>query len=300
MAKDFRDGHHITPHCHERAQLVFAADGAMVVSTEQGTWAVPPQRAVWIPAGIIHEIRMAGEVAMRTLYVRLDAAARLPAEVRVLAVSPLLRELILRACELPLDYDEAGPAGHLVSLVLAEIAALPAVGLDLPMPRDGRLGRICRALAADPGDARALADWGREAGASPRTLARLFAKDTGLTFAGWRQQARLLAALAMLAAGRPITQIALDLGYDSSSAFTAMFKRALGAPPSQYLVGEARRGQRAGDVGDGPGGVASGPGLRSAQPSRRRRARAAVARARPRRSARIRGGNRSPANGRSA
>ena len=190
---------------------------------------MPPQRAVWMPGGVTHEIRMAGDVAMRTLYVRGDAAARLAPTVRVLAVSPLLRELILRACALPLSYDEAGPAGRLMTLILDEIAALPTVALDLPLPRDARLGRICRALSAEPGATRTLSDWGREAGASPRTLARLFVKETGLTFAAWRQQARLLAATAMLGAGEPITRIALDLGYESPSAFTAMFKRALGA-----------------------------------------------------------------------
>lgn len=236
MAKDFPDGHRIAPHSHERAQLVFAAHGAMLVSTREGSWAVPPERAVWMPAGVAHEIRMAGPVAMRTLYVRADAAGRLPAEVRVLAVSALLRELILRACALPVRYDESGPAGRLMAVILDEIAALPTVALDLPLPRDPRLGRICRALSADPGATRTLAGWAGDAGASPRTLARLFVKETGLTFAGWRQQARLLAATAMLAAGQPITRIALDLGYDSPSAFTAMFKRVLGAPPSHYFA----------------------------------------------------------------
>jgi AraC-like DNA-binding protein len=239
MAKDFPDGFHIAPHSHERAQLIFAAEGAMLVSTREGTWAVPPQRAMWMPGGVTHEIRMAGAVAMRTLYVRGDAAPRLPSRVRVLAVSALLRELILRACELPVRYDEAGPAGRLMSLILDEIAALPTIALDLPLPRDERLARICRALRANPGDTRTLEDWAREAGASGRTVARLFVKETGLPFAGWRQQARLLAAMALLAAGQPITRIAGDLGYDSPSAFTAMFKRALGAPPSAYFAATA-------------------------------------------------------------
>ena len=235
MAKDFPDGYHNPPHCHERAQLIFASHGAMLVTTPQGSWAVPPQRAVWMPAGLTHEIRMAGVVTMRTLYVRLDAAARFPLEPRVLAVSPLLRELILRACTLPIHYDEAGAAGRLMSLILDEIAALPTVALDLPMPRDPRLSAVCRALRRDIGSARTLSDWAGDAGASSRTLARLFVAETGLTFAAWRQQARLLAAMALLGAGEPITRIALDLGYESPSAFTAMFKRALGAPPSRYF-----------------------------------------------------------------
>lgn len=236
MAKDFPDGFHIAPHAHERAQLIFAARGVMTVSTGSGSWAVPPQRAVWMPGGVRHEIRMSGTVSMRTLYVRSDAAAALPPAVRVIAVSPLLRELILRACVLPVHYDEAGAEGRVIDLLLDEIAALPSIALDLKMPVDPRVERVCRSLRDEPGDCRTLDDWARGAGASGRTLARLFLKETGLSFADWRQQARLLAAMARLAAGQPITRIALDLGYDSPSAFTAMFRRALGAPPSRYLA----------------------------------------------------------------
>src|SRR5262249_7127170 len=211
MAKDFPDGYHNHPHQHEGAQLLCAAHVATLGATSAGGGAVPPRRAVGMPAGLVHEIRMIGAVAMRTLYIREDAATRLPGSVRVLAVSPLLRELILRACALPITYDEAGPAGRLMTLIIDEIAALPTVALDLPLPRDAGLGRICRALSAEPGTTRTLDDWSRDAGASPRTLARLFVKETGLTFASWRQQARLLAATAMLAAGEPITRIALEL-----------------------------------------------------------------------------------------
>jgi AraC-like DNA-binding protein len=126
-----------------------------------------------------------------------------------------------------------------MALILDEIATLPSLGLDLPMPRDPRLARICRALRLEPGSMRTLDEWAREAGASRRTIARLFTRETGLTFAGWRQQARLLAGVALLAAGEAVTQIALDLGYESPSAFAAMFRRALGAPPSRYLGGPA-------------------------------------------------------------
>jgi AraC-like DNA-binding protein len=235
MAKEFGDGQSIAPHTHERAQLIFAARGVMTISTPLGSWVVPPQRALWMPAGTVHEIRMAGAVSMRTLYIRPGAGEQLPAAIRVIAVSPLLRELILRACALPVLYDEGGADGRLMSLILDEIAALPSLALDLPMPRDRRLHALCHRLRADPGDTRSLDAWARESGASARTLARLFRKETGLGFADWRQQARLLAAMARLAEGQPIMRIALDLGYDSASAFAAMFKRALGAPPSRYF-----------------------------------------------------------------
>ncbi|HEX2891148.1 helix-turn-helix transcriptional regulator [Vineibacter terrae] len=236
MAKEFADGHHIAPHSHKRAQLIFAARGVMTIATGHGAWVVPPQRALWMPAGMVHEIRMAGAVSMRTLYVDPRArGGRLPATIRVIAVSALLRELVLRACALPVLYDEAASGGHVMALILEEIAALPSLALDLPMPRDARLQAMCRRLRADPGDARTLDDWAREAGASARTLARLFQRETTLSFADWRQQARLLAAMARLAEGQAITRIALDLGYESPSAFAAMFKRALGTPPSRYF-----------------------------------------------------------------
>lgn len=236
MAKDFADGSRIAPHRHRRAQLVFAAQGVMVVWTEQGSWVVPPHRAVWMPAETEHSIRSWGNVAMRTLYVRPDIAATLPLRCCVVAVSALLRELILRAVELPLLYDEAGPAGRVMATILDEIRALPVLPLHLPWPADQRLRRLCWALRQDPSSERTLEGWARAAGASSRTLARLFRAETGMSFGAWRQQVRLLEALRRLALGQPVTQVALDLGYRSPSAFTFMFRRALGCPPTRYFM----------------------------------------------------------------
>ncbi|MBS0541030.1 MAG: helix-turn-helix transcriptional regulator [Proteobacteria bacterium] len=241
MPKDFPVGFRIAPHTHERAQLIYATVGTMRVATRDDVWVVPPQRALWMPAGIGHSIIMASDCTMRTLYVRDDAAAFMPAGCKVLSVSPLLRELIVRATELPLQYDESGPAGHVVALILSELRGLQSLPLQLPMPRDKRLRQICEALLEAPGDTRLLDDWARTAHASPRTLARLFVSETGLTFGAWRQQARVLEAMGRLGSGVPVTQVALDLGYDSVSAFSAMFRRASGTSPSEY------RGQPAAD-----------------------------------------------------
>lgn len=236
MAKDFPNGSKIAPHRHRRAQLVFAAHGAMVVSTGQGTWVVPPNRAVWMPAETEHWIRTWGRVAMRTLYVRGDVAASLPAACCVIAVSSLLRELILRAVELPVHYDESGPEGRVMSLILDEIRTLPVLPLHLPWPEDARLRRLCAAMQEEPAKGRTLEEWGRSVGASSRTLARLFRQETGMSFGAWRQQVRLVDALGRLATGQPVTQVALDLGYQSPSAFTSMFRRALGRAPTRYFM----------------------------------------------------------------
>jgi AraC-like DNA-binding protein/quercetin dioxygenase-like cupin family protein len=232
MPKDFAAGFEIQPHRHRRSQLIYATAGTMRVSTDDSVWIVPPQRALWMPAGVEHGIVMLGDTTMRTLYVRDDAAAFMPSACRVLSVSPLLRELIVRATELPVQYDEKGPAGHVVALILAELQGLQSLALQLPMPRDPRLRGVCQALLAAPGDARPLAAWARTINTSARTLARRFQSETGLSFGAWRQQARVFEAMGRLGGGEPVTQVALDLGYESVSAFSAMFRRATGVSPS--------------------------------------------------------------------
>jgi AraC-like DNA-binding protein len=239
MAKDYPDGWVNDWHSHERAQLVYASSGVMTITTPDGSWVVPPNRALWIPAGVDHHIVMSGPVTMRTLYIAADAAAGLPSACRVVAVSGLLRELILRAVELPLLYDEAGPAGRIAALLFDELRLLPTLPLHLPNPRDARLVRLCRSLRQSPADARTLDQWGEAVGASARTLARTFVKETGMSFAAWRAQVRLLAGLARLAGGEKVTSVALDLGYDSPSAFIAMFRRQLGVTPSRYFAVES-------------------------------------------------------------
>lgn len=234
MPKDFAADFVIAPHSHERAQLIYATAGTMRVSTGEAMWMVPPQRAVWMPAGVVHGIEMLDRVTMRTLYLRDDVAAGMPPACRVLLVSPLLRELIVRATELPLRYDERGPAGHVVALIVAELHDLQVLKLDLPMPTDRRLRSLCSALLAAPGDRRGLEAWASSVNASARTVARLFRRETGFSFAAWRQQARLLEAMGRLGSGQPVTRVAMDLGYDSVSAFSAMFRRAAGASPSDY------------------------------------------------------------------
>lgn len=237
MAKDYPDGWVNQWHRHRRAQLVYASSGVMTIRTPHGIWIVPPDRALWIPPAVDHEITMAGAVTMRTLYIEPGAARGLPDICAVVAVSGLLRELILRAAGMPLLYDEKGPDGRVAELIFDELRALPSLPLHLPNPRDPRLQRLCAAVQERPADDRTLDAWGGEIGASARTLARLFRRETGLTFGRWRAQARLLTALARLGAGDKVTVVALDLGYDSPSAFAALFRRHFGVPPSRYFSG---------------------------------------------------------------
>jgi AraC-like DNA-binding protein len=235
MAKDFPDGFWIEPHSHPRAQLTWALSGVVTVTAARGSWVVPPNRALWIPAQTRHAIRMSGAVAMRAIYVDPAVAGAAGAECKVIPVSPLLRALMLELVAAPLDYDESGRIGHVAALLLDEIRVLDALPLHIPMPRDRRLSRLCEALLRDPGRRDTLDQWALLAGASSRTLARLFDRETGMRFVDWRHQVRLAEALARLAQKQDVAAVARAVGYDSASAFSAMFRRTLGRTPREYL-----------------------------------------------------------------
>lgn len=237
ISSDNPGGVHFPEHRHYRAQLVFAREGVVTVTTAAGAWVVPPQQAVWVPAQVYHDVRSAAAVSMRSLYVHPDATAGLPAVCCVMAVEPFLRELIVKVAHLGERGDCGESYARLVQVVLDELRHLKPSPLHLPLPRDARLRVITATLLAEPGDNRDLAAWGRHAGASGRTLARLFRRETGMTFAGWRRRLRLMAALSRLGAGESVTRVAYDLGYHSPSAFVAMFRRTLGMPPGRYLKG---------------------------------------------------------------
>ena len=234
LARDLPPSHEIDWHSHPRFQLVYAARGVMTVDTREATWVVPPQRAVWMPPSVAHRLTTKGVVQLRSLYIRPDAAAGMPSSCEVLEVTPLLRELILRATELPLEYDERGPAGRIMRLLLDELSGLARLPYHLPMPKTAPLAGICRRLLDSPDDVATLQEIASGDGLSARTLARHFRRHTGMSFAEWRRRARLLRALSWIAEGRPIVEVALELGYESPSAFSAMFRRELGAPPSSF------------------------------------------------------------------
>ena len=240
MAKDFPDGHCIAMHQHARSQLLYAASGVMTVSTESGVWVVPPLRAVWIPAGTPHQILVSGRLAMRTLYIDPDHTPTLPDSCCVVSVSPLLRELILHATTLPRLYAARSPDERLFQVILDQIKDLDVTPLALPIPQDQRLKQIFEHLAQDPADNRTLDGWGFTVGATARTLSRLFRKQTGMSFRQWRQQVRILEALKRLGQGEPVTSVAINLGYDSPSAFISMFKKSLGKTPGQYFARPVR------------------------------------------------------------
>ena len=232
-------GHHIQPHWHSRSQFVYAIAGTMRVRTARHAWIVPPSRALWMPARTAHEIQMYGVVAMHSLYVNDRAGAGMPADCAVLEVTPLARELIVRAAALPADYNECGDDGLLMQLLMAEIRRLPRSALDLPLPESADLTQLCERILADLSTRRPSVHDAGEMNTSTRTLYRRFLRETGITFARWKQQARLLESIRRLAEGAPVTAVAIDLGYESPSAFSTMFRRALGTAPRAFATGSS-------------------------------------------------------------
>jgi AraC-like DNA-binding protein len=220
-------------HSHDRAQLCYTVEGVMSVVTDDSTYVLPPNRAIWIPAARRHQVSCREEVRFNILYLEPELTGQLQ-ETRVFDLSPLVRALIQEVLTFDYAYDEAGREGRIVALLLEEVCRMPEIPLSAPMPRDKRLRRVCDEIVADPADQRDLDELIRVAGMGRRTFTRAFRQETGMAFAIWRQQVRLMAAISMLAEGKPVTTIAYDVGYESPSSFTAMFHRVLGVPPSHY------------------------------------------------------------------
>jgi AraC-like DNA-binding protein len=234
--------HHVRPHSHRRSQLFCPLSGVAMASTTQGAWAVPAMRGLWIPAGVRHELRMQGMVAMQNLYFEPSSLVNMPNRCQVLAISPLMRGLIQEAVALPVRYELEGRSGALMQLIQYEVGTLPELPLSLPLPTDKALARLCRKFLLHPTATDDIDDWAGLLHASRRTFTRLFRRETGLSFVAWRQQACILAALPKLAAGASVTHTALELGYENPAAFTTLFKRVLGVTPREY-VGAASREQ---------------------------------------------------------
>jgi AraC-like DNA-binding protein len=242
LAGEYPDRHKVMAHRHGRAQLLHALTGVVTVSTDAGRWMVPPDHAMWIPAGVVHAVEMLGDVSMRSVYVREDAATGLPLGLRAVGMTELMRSLLIEAVAMAPSQTPDRRQSLLLELVIEEIAHLPERPLGLPMPTDPRLAVLCREFLAAPSARASIDAWARRAGMSRRTFTRAFQHQTGLGLSAWRQQACLFAALPRLAEGEPITTVALDLGYESVPAFITMFKRMLGAAPRAWLRAVAERG----------------------------------------------------------
>jgi AraC-like DNA-binding protein/mannose-6-phosphate isomerase-like protein (cupin superfamily) len=227
-------------HRHDWVQFSYAISGVLAVHTDHGSYFAPPQWGVWIPAGVEHWVNNADQAEMRSLYVDESVAGPPAVRCRVLEVTPLTRELIKSFSGLAADYPLGNTAEARLSAVLVDqLQALNEVAFSVPLPRHAGLLRLCESFVAQPETTNSLTSWAMALNISEKTLARLFQRETGLTFRSWRQRVRLLASLSALESGSSVTQAALACGYESTSAFIAAFKALFGATPGDVFRGNS-------------------------------------------------------------
>jgi AraC-like DNA-binding protein len=230
----FLHPHTLAPHAHDWDQLTYAASGVLRVETAQAAWTVPPHCAVWVPAGVSHAEEMHAPVSVRTLYFAPRLAKALPRECRTVNIPALLHELILHVSRRgALDKRNRSDA-NLIGVLLDELASVTAVPLQLPLPRDARALRFAGDVQRRPGDGSSIAALAHRAGASRRTIERLFLAETGMRVGDWRRRVRLLHAVRRLAEGDSVGNVAAESGYASVSAFVAVFRKTFGTTPGRY------------------------------------------------------------------
>jgi len=240
LSKDYPTGSHVPRHHHQRGQLIHAVSGVAQITTREGIWILPPQRALWVPPRMAHEVRIESTLAARTLYLDREASASLGMRCKILFMSTLLRELVLEVVRGYEQRDRSERMELVTRLLLCELQNAEQRAIHVPAPSDSRLKKVCKQLLDNPSRQERL-DWLADAaGASSRTLARLFQRELHMTFVKWRQHVRLVRALSQIALGDPMKKVARDNGYRSCSAFSAMFREALGSAPTRYLQQSSR------------------------------------------------------------
>lgn len=234
-AHDYAEAEFIPAHRHNRAQLIYVEFGMVSVSTTQGRWIVPPDHALWVPVDVEHSVDVRKNSGMRSIYVKPDIGVPLPEFSRVVSLTDLMRSLILEAVQMPKSGALTNRDATILQLIMEEIPRLPEKPFSLQFPQNEKLAARCRAFLDDPAPDTTIDDWAKSAGLSRRTFTRLFREETGLSLSAWRQHACILTAIPRLTTGEPVTNVAMDLGYETTAAFTTMFKRMTGQVPSRYL-----------------------------------------------------------------
>lgn len=225
----------VEEHQHPWGQLVYASKGILKVNLPDASFIIPPERALWLPKYTPHEISTRYCASFRSLYIDNDWAKTLPGNTTSINVNALLRELIFTVTQWPVDYPVNSTNKRMLSVLIDQIQSASTAPLFLNMPKDKRLKKISSILNNDPANSTTLEKWSETIGATPRTLNRLFQKETKMGFVEWRQRLRILYSLERIDRGEAINLIALDMGYDSASAFITMFKKHMSCSPKKYF-----------------------------------------------------------------
>jgi AraC-like DNA-binding protein/quercetin dioxygenase-like cupin family protein len=232
--------HFFPEHSHDWNQLVHAISGVLTVTAEGSCFAISPEQAVWLPSGTRHRVGSLLGSEFRSLWIAKDGVAGVAEASTVFRVSPLLRALIIEAAEIQRREEKSNYAGRVTTLILDQLRRAEPLPAALPWPRGGILLKLCDALYADPSDPRRVEEWGTDLGMSARTLARRFEEEVGMSMRTWRRRLRLFKAIELLAGDLSVTEIALELGYGSTSAFTYAFRTEMGRGPQLYRLGASQ------------------------------------------------------------
>lgn len=235
-------GHSVPEHSHRRGHLLYAAKGVLLVEAATGRWLVPPTAAVWLRPNVPHRLVIPVSAQVHGIFIREDSAAHLPTADSVFHVSALLRELIGALTRLNPKSPPTKRERLLGELFTEELRLQRSLPFHLPWPSDAQIRKVCDRLVHDPAHSATADDWAASLAMGTKTFHRRFLKSTGLTFGRWRQQMRLMSSMTLLLEGAPITQVALNSGYESHSAYAVAFKKHFGLPPSEFLATTQRLG----------------------------------------------------------
>ncbi|WP_245313245.1 AraC family transcriptional regulator [Bradyrhizobium macuxiense] len=227
--------HEFPEHAHDWHQVVYAIDGVLMVTAESRSFVISPDQAVWLPSGVRHRVGSLLGAEFRSLWIAVEAGRNLPSAPTLLAVSPLLKALIVEAAAIEGREHGDGYPDRVATLILDQLGKAQALTAGLPWPRGERLLRLCEALYIDPADTRSSDDWARMLGMSSRTLTRQFEAEMGSSLRSWRRRLRLLRAIELLSSGTGVTETAMQLGYGSASAFIFAFRTEMGSSPHAYM-----------------------------------------------------------------
>jgi AraC-like DNA-binding protein len=233
--------HYFPNHAHDWHQLVYAIDGTLTVSLDRQTLIVSPDQAVWLPTGVSHAVGSLLGAEFRSLWIADEAGRSLPSIPTVLAVSPLLKALIVEAADIDGKRLADGYPDRIAAMILDQLGRAPKISTALPLPKDRRLLALCEALYLDPSDKRDAEQWARQLGMSARTLTRRFEAELGLTLRSWKRRSRLFRAIELLGGGLSVTATAMELGYGSASSFVFAFRSELGCSPHAYMSQRANK-----------------------------------------------------------
>lgn len=232
----FSPGHSIETHTHTWSQLVYAREGVIAVKSGNACWVVPTNRGIWVPAGQSHSIKMYGKAFLQTVYFESRPKSKIDLPCAAYEITSLLRELIAFVCSKGIIHSDTEENRNLIAFLTFQVRKLRPCPLMIPMPSDQRAQRLASQLIDHPGTDQSLADLCEEIGTSLRTMQRVFSRETGMPLSRWRNQVMMVHAIQLLASDRTVTQISLELGFDSVSAFIFSFRKYLGVSPGQYRL----------------------------------------------------------------